>query len=128
MKLNRYFQENKTSPHSNISIELDRKYSSPFLDLFPEFRIRLRKWATQNLAKINCENVCNVIHEILIPEIYQTYQNNDEHNNLPCYKEFLEEFSLSKNGVSNGTLHCNGYMHWDLSTKKERKEDTNVFI
>ena len=120
MKLNRYYRENKTFPHPNLVVELDCNYSSPFLDSFPEFRIRLRKWATQNLAKMNCVKVRNVINEVLIPEIYQTYQNNDEHNNLPSYEEFLEEFSLSKNGVSSSTtlrwLHALGFEY------KERKK------
>ena len=103
MKQNRYFWDNETFPHPNLTIQLDCKYSSPFLDSFPEFRIRLRKWVTQNFLKMNCEYVRNIINEVLIPEIYQIYQNNDKHNNLHSYREYLEEFSLSKNGVSNST-------------------------
>ncbi len=58
---------------------------------------------------------------MLIPEIYQTYLNNDKHNNLHSYKEFLEEYSLSKHGVSNSStlqwLHTLGFKY---NTKEEK--------
>ena len=72
-------------------------------------------------GKDNCEEVYNVINEVLIPEIYQTYQNNDKHNNLPSYtKNFWKRlFCLKKESATE--LHNNDYMHCDLSTKKEKK-------
>ena len=122
MKLNRYFREHKTFPHPNITIELGRKYHSVFLDTFPELEIKLRQWTSKNLAKVRVKNVKNFIDESLIPEMYKTYlkESQQANNHLDSVGDFLEEFGISKKGVSHTTttrwLHELGYEY------KERKK------
>ena len=121
MKLHRYFHENEKIPHPNITTELGRKFHSPFLDIFPEFQIKLRQWAMKNLSKLNCENVRNAINEHLLPEIYKTYLENETHDNLPSFSNFLEDFNLSTNGISHSTT-----WRWLLELGFEYKERKNV--
>ena len=66
---------------------------------------------------MNCENVQNVINENILPEIYETYINNHTLDNLPSFQDFLEDYNLSKNGVSHNTT-----WRWLLELGFEYKE------
>ena len=93
MKLKEHFCQNRTFPHPNITIKMERKYHSVFLDTFPELEIKLRQWASKNLARMSCNSMRNFINETLIPGMYETYlKENDETNNHLSVGEFLEQF------------------------------------
>ena len=76
----------------------------------------------KNLSKINCENVRNVINEHLLPEMYKTYLENETHDNLPSFNNFLEDFNLSTNGISYSTT-----WRWLLELSFEYKETKCYF-
>ena len=102
MKLNQYFRRNDTFPYPNIQFELDCQYESPFLEMYPEVKIKLREWATKNLSELNCDEVKKYITQELLPEVHQTYLSENLHNNSPTLDEFLSDFGL-KRSLSEST-------------------------
>ncbi len=53
---------------------------------------------------MSCESVRNYINENLIPVMFETYQKeNQETNNHLSVGDFLEEFGISRKGVSQTT-------------------------
>ena len=123
MKLNRYFCDDEKLPHPNITAELGREFHSIFLESFPEFQIKLRQWAMKNLSKINCENVRNYINDNLLPDIYKTYLKESTHDNLLSFEDFLEEYGLSRKGISHTTT-----WRWLIELGFEYKERKKVFF
>ena len=77
----------------------------------------------KNLSKINYENMINVINEHLLPEIYKTYLENETHDNLLSFNNFLEDFNLSTNGISYSTT-----WRWLLEIGFEYKERKKCYF
>ena len=70
---------------------------------------------------MSCKRVRKFMNDNLLPAMYKTYlQAYEQPNNHPSIEEFLEDFGISKNGVSHTTtwrwLHELGYEF------KERKK------
>ena len=91
MNLNWYFRKNDTFPHPNIQIEMEWKYESLFLEMFPEVKIQLREWETKNLSVLNCDVIKRYITEQVFPKVYQTYLSETSHNNSPTLDGFLAD-------------------------------------
>ena len=64
----------------------------------------------------------NVINKHLLPEIYETYLENETHDNLPSFNNFLEDFNLSTNRISHNTT-----WRWLLELSFEYKETKCYF-
>ena len=59
--------------------------------------MKLRQWATKNLARMSCESVRNFTNKSLILDMYETYQKeNEETNKHLSVGEFLEDIGVSK--------------------------------
>ena len=70
---------------------------------------------------MSCESVRNYINENLIPEMYETYRKeNQETNDHLSVGDFLEEFGISRKGVSQTTTRR--WLHELGFEFKERKK------
>ncbi len=103
MKLNRYFRKNDTFLHPNIQVEMDQKYESPFLEMYPEVKMQLKEWGAKNLSVLNCEVIKKYITEKVFPKIYQTYLSETSHDNSPNFDDFLAAYGLKRN-LSESTI------------------------
>ena len=77
----------------------------------------------KNLSKMNCKNVRNYINENLLPNVYKTYLKETIHDNLPSFEDLLEEYGLSRKGISHMTT-----WRWLIELHFEYKEREKVIF
>ena len=64
----------------------------------------IKTTTSKKLAKTSCESVRNFIVETLIPKMFKIYpKEHRESSNLSSIEEFLDDFEISKKGVSHTT-------------------------
>ena len=68
-----HFLQTLIFPHPNYYVEMGKNDEPLFLETFPQVKIELCKWATENLDKLSCEYIGNELYQKNIFKIYKSY-------------------------------------------------------
>ena len=101
MQWNRVFHKHEVFPHHNYYVEMGKTDEPLFLQTFPQVKIELSKWATQNIDKISCESIGNQLRQKILPDIYSSYLQESV-DNQPLMNYFLKSFNLKS--ISESTI------------------------
>jgi len=98
-----YFRIVGLLPHPNPFVEMEKEVQPKLFCLFPEAREELRRWANQNLEKLNSNTTASFIHTTLVDKVYAQYVNELESGENPILKqEFVRSLNLSTVDTKTG--------------------------
>ncbi len=65
-----------------------------FLETFPQVKIKLCKWATENIDKLSCDSIGNESRQKIITKIYNSYLEESVDNQQLLMNDFLKRHSI----------------------------------
>ena len=93
MQWNRIFCKHKVFPHPNHYVEMGKNDEPLFLETFPQVKMELCKWATENIDKLSCESIGNELRQKIIPKIFNSYLEESVDNQQLSMNDFLKSLN-----------------------------------